>query len=126
MKRNILAVFAAILIMGCVNTDKPAFSNVVREGGSTFIVDRQGQRWDVTQAESIGFKPQGFQYGMGRDYFSPLDDSNISSSTKDTPGDLRVIGIHAGQEARAYSVTRLRSHEVSNSTIGGKPIAVGY
>jgi hypothetical protein len=34
-----------------------AFSKVIEEKGKIYIVDRHGERWDVTQAVSIGFKP---------------------------------------------------------------------
>ena len=34
-----------------------ALSYVMNEGDKTYIVDRTGERWDVTQAKSIGFRP---------------------------------------------------------------------
>jgi hypothetical protein len=98
---------------------------VVREKGKVYIVDQRGDRWDVTQAESIGFKPEKFQYGMGRNYFTPLDDSYLSDKT-DKNSKLRVIGIAEGAEAKAYSVPKLSRHEIANSKIGEKPVAVGY
>lgn len=99
---------------------------VVREGGKTHIVDQRGERWDVTQAESIGFRPEGFEFGIGRDAFTPLDDSYLSEDTKDAPRNLRVIGIKDGPLGQAYSIPRLTEHEIANSHIGEKPIAVGY
>ncbi len=98
---------------------------VEREKGKVYIVDQRGDRWDVTQAESIGFKPEKFQYGMGRNYFTPLDDSYLSDKT-DKNSKLRVIGIAEGDEAKAYSVPKLSRHEIANSEIGKKPVAVGY
>jgi hypothetical protein len=103
-----------------------ASSFVKREGGRVYIVDQGGELWDVTQAESLGFKPEKFQYGIGRNAFSPLDDSYLSDNTGQIPRGLRIIGVADGSEAKAYSVSRLRSHEISNSEIGSKPIAVGY
>ncbi len=100
-------------------------SFVVREEGKVYIVDQTGARWDVTQAESIGFKPEKFQYGMGRNYFTPLDDSKLSDKP-DENSKLRVIGITEGADAKAYSVTKLSRHEIANSKIGEKPVAVGY
>jgi hypothetical protein len=101
-------------------------SYVTRKGGKTYIVDQRGEKWDVTQAESIGFKPKGFQFGIGRDAFTPLDDSSLTDNTDSVPKDLRVIGVEEGSEAQAYSVPRLKWHEIANSNLGSEPIAVGY
>jgi hypothetical protein len=102
------------------------YSFVVEEKGRTYIVDRPGERWDVTQAVTLGFKPERFQYGIGRDAFTPLDESYL----RDDPGlgysNLRVIGVTEGDEAHAYSVQRLVRHEIANSRIGQRHIAVGY
>lgn len=102
------------------------FSAVVREEGKVYIVDQTGEKWDVTQAESIGFKPERFQYGMGRDYFKPLDDSDLSNDIKDAPLNLRVLGVADSKESKAYSIPKLSRHEIANSKIGSEPIAVGY
>lgn len=110
----------------CSLTVSYAFSSVIREGDRVYIVDRKGEKWDVTQAESIGFKPEGFQYGLGRNFFSPLNDSHLSDDTgKVSPG-LRVLGVKEDRESRAYSIPKLSRHEIANSKIGDKPIAVGY
>ena len=126
MKKKLLFIISTIFIFGCVEVDEAAFSNVLQEGGKTFIVDRTGHRWDVTQAISLGFKPEGFQYGLGKNAFTPLDDSSLTDKSEDIPDDLRVIGVAEGADARAYSVSRLSYHEISNSTLGDKPITVGY
>jgi hypothetical protein len=99
---------------------------VVREDGKVYIVDRRGERWDVTQAESLGFKPEKFQYGLGRDAFTTLDDSMLTDETKGVNPNLRIIGISKRDEAKAYSVPRLSRHEVSNSLLGEDPVAVAY
>lgn len=41
------------------------------------------------------------------------------------PGDP-VIGVHIGDEARAYPIWVITAHEVINDTLGGRPIAVTY
>jgi hypothetical protein len=112
-------------IIGCVKSEY-ADSHVVREAGKTYIVDRTGERWDVTQAESLGFKPEKFQYGLGRDAFTPLDDTDLVDDYSGISRDLRIIGVDDGSQSQAYSVPRLSFHEISNSTLGSKPIAVGY
>lgn len=99
---------------------------VMREGGKTYIVDQRGERWDVTQAATLGFSPEGFQFGIGRNAFTPLTDSGVRKEGRELPGNLRVIGVAQGEERRAYSVPRLSRHEVANSTLGGEEIAVAY
>jgi hypothetical protein len=99
---------------------------VIREDGKTYIVDQRGERWDVTQAQTLGFAPKGFQYGIGRNAFTPLTDSYVRKGGEDISGGTRVIGVTEGKETRAYSVPRLSRHEIANSTLGGKQIAVAY
>jgi len=100
--------------------------SAIRENGRTYIVDQRGERWEVTQSVSLGFDPRGFQYGIGRNAFTPLDDSRVRIEDNGIRGSTRVIGVREGASPRAYSVPTLRSHEVANSNLGGKPIAVGY
>lgn len=99
---------------------------VIRKGGKYYIEDHTGERWDVTQAKSIGFKSEGFQYGIGRNAFTPLDDSSLADDTSSVYHNPRVIGVSDGTEARAYSVPKLVHHEIVNTRIGDKPIAAGY
>lgn len=103
-----------------------ASSFVTTEKDRTFIVDRKGERWDITQAMSIGFKPDGFQYGIGRDAFQPLDETGLDDDTSSVSRNLRIIGISDGDQAQAYSVDKLWRHEIANSKIGSKSVAVGY
>lgn len=102
-----------------------ASPKIIQEGDKTYIVDLHGERWDVTQAESEGFEPDNFQYGIGRYAFTPLDDSFLTDQTQNVDWGLRVIGI-SNTESKAYSVSKLRGHEIANSWIGSKPIAVAY
>ena len=116
----------ALALFGVIGSLAGAFSKVIHDGDSTYIVDRHGERWDVTQARSIGFMPERFQHGIGRNAFTPLDDSSLKDQSPTVSKSLRVIGISDGKEARAYSVPRLYRHEVANSSIGDKPIAAAY
>ncbi len=122
---KVMALFVVSCSVYLVTADS-VFSSVIREKGKVYIQDQAGERWDVTQAELIGFKPEGFQYGMGRDYFMPLDDSYLSDDTDNVSLNLRILGVAADSEAKAYSIPRLSRHEIANSWIGSKPIAVGY
>ena len=116
----------ALALFGVIGSLAGAFSKVIHDGDSTYIVDRHGERWDVTQARSIGFMPERFQHGIGRNAFTPLDDSSLKDQSPKASKSLRVIGISDGKEARAYSVPRLGPHEVANSSIGDKQIAAAY
>ncbi len=101
--------------------------SVAESGNSgTYILDRTGEKWDVSQAESIGFKPENFQYGIGRYAFTTLDDSYLQSATTIISRKLRIIGVAAANKAQAYSVSKLSRHETANMTLNSKPILVGY
>jgi Protein of unknown function (DUF3179) len=97
-----------------------------QESGKVYTADQTGERWDTTQAGSLGFHPTAFQYGIGRNAFTPLDDSRIRKGDTTIPESIRVIGAREGLSHRAYSVPALGRHEVANSNLGGKPVAVGY
>jgi hypothetical protein len=99
---------------------------VITEEGKTYMVDRTGERWDTTQARTLGFQPEHFEFGLGRDAFTPLNDTLMQEPPPSLPPDLRVIGVSDGSQARAYSIPRLSRHEIANSSIGAKPIAVAY
>jgi hypothetical protein len=43
-----------------------------------------------------------------------------------TSHSLRILGVVEESEAKAYSVPRLRGHEIANSQIASKPIAVAF
>ena len=103
----------------------PALSRVTRDGDKTFIVDMHGERWDVTQALSIGFEPGRFRHGIGRNAFTPLDDSSMSEDTSNARNQ-RVIGVSDGKDANAYSVSKLYRHETANSFLGDAPITAAY
>ncbi len=121
-------IIAKIILLGLilVITLSQAFSRVIEEKGKTYIVDWHGERWDITQAVSIGFEPHRFQHGIGRNAFTPLDDSQFSKDNSGVRFDERVIGITEGEHANAYSVSKLWRHEVANSFIGDRPIAAAY
>lgn len=103
-----------------------AFSKVFEETGKTYIVDWHGERWDISQAVTIGFKPHRFQHGIGRNAFTPLDDSDFSGDNAGVRRNERVIGIAEGDRANAYAISKLWRHEVANSFIGEKPITAAY
>jgi hypothetical protein len=126
MLKRIFFTLLIVATVGLYVNPATTSSYVVREDGKTYIVDRTGERWDMTQAVSAGFKPEKFRYGLGRDAFEPLDDSYIEDNPTDVHRNPRVVGIKEGSEAHAYSIETLSGHEIANTTIGSKPIAVGF
>jgi hypothetical protein len=99
---------------------------VVREGDSVYIEDRTGERWDVSQAQTIGFNPHRFQYGLGKNAFTPLRDEDFEEDRVSSFFNTRIIGISINGKAHAYTVDRLKHHETANTTIAGKAIVAGY
>lgn len=103
-------------------------AEIVEADGKTFIVDQTGERWEITQAMTLGFRPEGFQFGIGRNAIRPLRGEDLKRDGVDLPESTRVIGIaeEAGDIAHAYSVKRLTRHEIANTQLGGTPIAATY
>jgi hypothetical protein len=130
MRNDILLIVALVAITGFaawVLGPSSAFTKQAEEvDGKTYITDRTGEKWEITQAVGLGFKARNFQYGIGRWAFQTLDESHISPDAKGAPGRIRVIGIDGETEDQAYSVRKLSRHEIANTKIDGKPIAVGY
>ncbi len=123
VKRTILPLSALLVLMA---VGLPAVATVVKDGRQTFLVDRTGERWDITQAVSIGFDPNAFEFGIGRYAFNPLDDSHWQEEPADTRSTLRVIGVADENDAHAYSVRKLSYHETANTFLGDQAIMAGY
>ena len=65
--------------------------------------------------------------GAPRDGFVVLDNPKMTKAADaKLGGDQPVIGIEIGGEAQAYPVRVMGSHEIVNTTCGGKPIAVTW
>ncbi len=103
-----------------------AHGSVQYRDNKAFIIDQLGEKFDVTQAKALGFKPEKFQYGIGKTAFTPLDDSHIKKHPDVQSANPRVIGIKNESETHAYSVNKLRNHEVANTHIGKKSITAAY
>ena len=125
MRRIVLKIGVIIISSLFLFQSGTAYSYVTRERDKMYIVDKTGEKWDVTQAKSIGFDPHRFQYGIGKNAFTTLNDSHLKDKASSSR-DYRVIGIANSSESQAYSFSKLRSHEVANTTLGSRPIAVGY
>ncbi len=116
-----LGVFIAALIAVGIS-----HGSVVTENGRTFLVDRTGERMEITQAVSLGFTPENFQFGIGKNTITPLDDSHLTETAGNEPPDMRVLAITGKKDAKAFSVSRLRRHEIANSSLDSQPVAAAY
>jgi hypothetical protein len=125
MRRHFLYIIAVFSVVFVAAAGLDAAS-VVQKEGRTYIKDQTGELWEVNQAQSIGFKPERFQYGIGKHAFRPLDDSLLKDDITSAFQNPRVIGIADASEARAYSISKLKYHEIANTWIGEQPVAAGY
>ena len=100
--------------------------HVQNSSGQTYIVDRYGEKWDIRQAISLGFEPEKFEHGIGRNTIKPIENPEFSEKSKPGLSNPRVIGISRDSTAQAYSIPNLSYHEIANSVIENKPIAVAY
>ncbi len=116
----IISFFFSIFLIQAAN------AYILRDGGRTYIVDRTSEKWDITQAKSIGFEPRHFRFGLGRHAFSPLNESDWQSGPARGFSNLRVIGVSDGKFAHAYSVPKLSRHETANTILGNNAIAAAY
>ncbi len=121
-----LFLFVLFTFATAVLVSQSSGTAAVREGEKVYIVDQTGERWDITQAVSIGFDARYFEFGIGRNAFNPLDGSNWKSTPEDKYNQMRVIGVTGNGEAHAYSVAKLWSHETANTYLGTQPIVAGY
>lgn len=103
-----------------------ASARVLAKDGRIFIIDQTGEKWDVTQAKSIGFEPGNFKYGIGRHAFKPLGEGDWLSGPWKDAFDFRVIGIASGTDAHAYAVDRLARHETANTVLSSRAVLAAY
>jgi len=122
--KNFLII--VILLLFNLVFSHSAEARVEKKGDKTYIVDRTGEKWDITQAVSIGFDPRKFEFGIGRNAFEPLDESDWQSDSDNSPSNLRIIGVARIRDAHAYSVNRLRYHETANTFLGDEAVVAGY
>lgn len=104
----------------------PAASSVIKDGDKIYLVDRTGERWDINQAVSIGYDPNQFEFGIGRDAFQTLDERHWTTQPVNTNPAMRVIGVAENGDVHAYSVGKLSHHETANTTLGSQAIVAGY
>ncbi len=130
MKTSIISITVLVtaILLFTIGFQKAPVTPVLSVAASEgfFITDQKGEKWDVTQAVSLGFNPKGFQFGIGRNAIIPLDNQALKAPPEKLNPSDRVIGVSQGDEAHAYNVGRLNMHEVANTTLGNTAIAAAY
>ena len=130
MKRSIIALTILVMSIGVFTfgfQKGPAIPEwVAAASDKVYITDQKGEKWDVTQARSLGFDPRGFQFGIGRNAIVPLGPDALKNPPESLEDSERVIGISQGNEAHAYRVRRLNMHEIANTKLGDTAIAAAY
>jgi hypothetical protein len=130
MKMKSIQFFNVVLVIAMfwVIPVSSSAVEVIREDGKTYLVDQTGEHWDISQAVSIGYDPHQFEFGIGRHAFQVLDDRHWhnTSAPSSVSNRMRVIGVADNGDAHAYSVAKLRYHEIANTYLGDEAIVVGY
>ncbi len=128
-KTRILFVF--LIIFSCTSSTAPGPKNVVINDGKINIEDRTGKRWDVTHAvEKYGFKAEDFEFGLGPFAIQPIQNPKfIKAGDAGFPSEkdrFLVIGTDLNNDPRAYPISVLSRHEITNEQFNQTHVAVGY
>jgi hypothetical protein len=104
---------------------------VIADTNQIFIVDNSGKQWNITHAvNKYGFSAGKFQFGLGPNAIPPI--INPEMLTPGDPGypsaenEQRMIGAVFNNDARAYSLNVLLSHEIVDDKIDNKYVAIGF
>ncbi len=103
----------------------------IEAGESLFIIDRTGERWDITHAaEKYGFRAENFQYGLGKNAIPSIDYPDMFQPGE--PGyplandNFIIIAARIRSDTRAYPIFVMKSHEIVNESFSGQLVAVAY
>jgi hypothetical protein len=103
----------------------------IESGESLIIIDRKGERWDITHAsEKYGFRAENFQYGLGKNAIPSIDYPDMFLPGE--PGyplvndSFTIVAARIQSDARAYPLFIMKSHEIVNESFSGQLVAVAY
>ena len=119
----IFVIFGTLLLFTVTGAIESSASS---SGKKIYIRDRTGASWDITEAVERGFKPGKFKFGLGKSAIPPLNDGDLGHLQFSGREDSSILGISVGEESHAYSINKLASHEIANTTIAGNKIAAAY
>lgn len=121
---SVLSALSATFLLITLTSVQVAPSS--SSGDKIYIRDRTGASWDITDAVKNGFKARRFKFGLGKSAIPPLSDGDLGHVKFSGGDDTSILGISVGQESHAYSISKLASYEIANTTISGNKIAVAY
>lgn len=104
---------------------------VINENNRIFIVDKTDKKWDVTHAvNEYGFDLGQFEFGSGPFAIQPiLDPKMLNRGDPGYPGqneEFLVLGVKINDEARAYPLDLLFSHEVADDRFDSLYVAAAF
>ena len=133
LSKKYLLNLLIFIMLGCeISTTNKAITppEIVEEEERIFIVG-SSKKWDITHAVKVyGFDPAMFDGGAGPSAIPPINDPKMLSPGD--PGypsgseDMIILGFNYGDEARAYPLQVLASHEIINELFDTTAIAVAY
>lgn len=133
---RLLFACASGLVLSCASAPVEEIPNrherpIIEEDGKTLLwageEDGAVQWFDMTGSK---IDPTRFQYGIGRDTISSIDDPIFRPygdellKARGVTGETPVLGVEVAGEARAYPVSVMRRHEVVNDRFGDEAFAV--
>ena len=120
--RTLLCILALTFTM---LPDSGYGARAIKDGDRTFIRDVTGHRFDITEAiEKYGMEARKFNYGLGRNYFKPIDHPPWSKQ-QPRGADNDVIAVVYQGIARAYDFGKLQRAETLLDTFAGTEVIVG-
>jgi len=144
MKQNFISIVVNIIIilsgLSCKDSTSPkqeqseTVKEEIGEGtekGKIFIVDRTGERWDITHAVKRYKMPaEYFQFGLGRNVIQPILNPQMlhpgDSGYPDDSAKRIILGTTIEGDSRAYPLEVLSKHEIANEEFEGVYAAVAY
>jgi len=120
-----------LMLTACDNHQDEQQAEVIKEDGKIFIVDKTKKAWDITHAvHNYGFEAESFQYGLGPYAIQPiLNPQMLSAGESGYPSSnetFLVIGTNLNGDTRAYPLSVLGRHEVTDEKFGNDYVAVAY
>lgn len=124
---------SVLLMLACAESPPtaPPPEAIIDDEERILIVDRTGKSWDITHAVNVyGFKPGGFQFGLGPNAIPPIVSPSFLCPEADRyPADdetFLVMGVQLNGHTRAYPITVMSAHEVVDDRFGNRLAAVAY
>jgi hypothetical protein len=99
------------------------------EGREALFASQAARVWTTDFTNRTVALTDIFSGGVPRDGISPIDNPEyepVSNPPKWLQGPEPVISVELNDQARAFPLNVLISHEIVNTTVGGVPVAITY